>query len=47
MDPEHYQGLRRAPGPRALAACPPQWDPAYAGLGKVPVRDHSMDSALV
>jgi len=38
MEPSHYRGLLRSPGPAAPTR-PPQWDPAYEALGDVMIRD--------
>jgi transposase len=38
MEPAHYRGLLR-PGTPSTAAPAPRWDPAYATLGAVVVRD--------
>jgi transposase len=39
MDPEHYRGLLRAGRNSSTQPPPPQWDPAYLGLGEVAVRN--------
>jgi hypothetical protein len=46
MDPEHYRGLRRAGRIPALQPPPPQWDPAYLGMGEVAVRDLTVYEAI-
>jgi transposase len=46
MEPAHYRGLLR-PGARPLDAPAPRWDPAYAALGAVAVRDLRLYEALV
>lgn len=43
MDPAHYASLRRPVPP---PAAPPQWDPAYRGLGEVVVRDLATYAAI-
>ena len=39
MEPAHYAGLLRAGGNKSLATSPPRFDPYFAGLGEVMVRD--------
>jgi transposase len=45
MDPEHYAGLLRVSGRVALAA-PPRFDPNFAQLGEVMVRDLALYEAV-
>ncbi len=45
MERAHYQGLCRTRG-AALAAGPPQWDPAYPAEGEVMVRDLACYAAV-
>jgi hypothetical protein len=45
MDPEHYAGLLRVSGRVALAA-PPRFDPNFAQLGEVMVRDLALYEAI-
>jgi len=39
MEPNHYAGLLRTGGNKSGGTSPPRFDPYFAGLGEVMVRD--------
>jgi transposase len=47
MEPAHYHGLLRPPGPRSVDATPPRFDPGYPLGADVAIRDLAVYAALV